>query len=190
MKPVEILKIFGYIFLLMFLLLLLKGLSTFEFAIRDKTVQYEEVFTEEFLPQKGIRDLLRGGKKVPDEYTLELGLFQNLKATSVLPKLTYDSTDTVYMELRVRTNLHPDYSGVLALEAKEGELINIKTLTGQHAYQILKTPEFAFNDLGNLIILHELQVMRTLEVDSSIDLGDVTLDYIKVFKKHTPEQLF
>ena len=101
MKPIEILKVFGYIFVLLLCFALMQGLSTFEFSTRDKTVTYEQTWVEDFSSDLDLAQWSLSSEEIKTkkkQLVFNLDPEENsLKATSLMSGLV----DSGYVSVKV-----------------------------------------------------------------------------------------
>lgn len=124
MKFIEILKVFGYILVLLLCFVLLKGLSTFEYFLRsDKSVKYEQIWKEDFSDDLDTEQWILSDKDIKlinNQLVLSLSSEVNSqKATTALPELV----DSGYVSVKIEQPLPgPQYKTSV-------ELINDKTFS-------------------------------------------------------------
>lgn len=156
MQVAETLKIFFYLFLIFIGLCAIKLLSDFEFALRDKTITYQEEWSVDFSKSLD-RDIwdsdVKGHKK--DGKKLLMFLPKN-KDTNTLVFSKPIEADSGYFEIKLKTPLSKSSKTkvILAMRDESHLLIPVKDTTG---YQRIKTPVISAADMEAL----EFSLTRT-----------------------------
>ena len=189
-EPIEIVKIFGYIFVLLICYILLKGLSSFEFALRDQTVTYEKIWNADF---SGPLDTLvwttsEGGYRVEDE-KLILSLSDSLAVARVRSYKKFDA-DTGYFQLKLKL---PE-SELLKSRLKiifEDRLDEIIPLDKLGEYQTLRSSLLGTNSLESL----ELSLSRVSGAirDSSfheMNSQGLIISNLSFYRQNRPQKVF
>ena len=101
MKVIEVLKVFGYIFVLLICFVLLQALSALEFESRDKSVSYEKIWSENFsndLDTDAWTLIGNNIKQEKDQLILNLGPADNGQhAVTLFPTMV----DSGYVSIKV-----------------------------------------------------------------------------------------
>ncbi len=190
-KVLEVLKIFFYLIILLMALAVLKWLSRFEFTVRDKTIQYEEVIVEDFRKEIGIWDRIKGAETESGTKVIDIGAHD-----AAYTKFTFldsiQSQDTGYYEIKYKPMLTQYHKVVLVVESNFSTEFVIDTVdTALTDYTIYKSPILPFSSLKNLQF-HKLRHTRE-ELNSfgvSPQEGSIELEYIKFVKQVKPQELF
>jgi len=152
----ETLKIFFYLFLIFLGLCAIKLLSDFEFALRDKTITYQEEWSVDFSKRLD-RDIwesdLKGHKK--DGKKLLMYLPKNKDSNTLLFYKAMEA-DSGYFEIKLKTPLSTSSQAkvILAMRDESHLRIPVKDTTG---YQRIKTPIISAADIEAL----EFSLTRT-----------------------------
>lgn len=181
----------------MLAIVLLKGLSTFEFSMRDKTVTYEDLYVQDFSPKgRGLLKKLTSTTKDRDNSTyLKLNFDVAAQKSFRLPidsSFVFNSRDTGYIEIKLKTNL-PSTIPTSLVWIDVDNLSTVITDLNQKIKgdQIIKSELFPFQNFHQL----ELRFLQPEGRDSLVPVASANkascfLDYVKFVKEVKQEQVF
>ncbi len=198
----SIAKVFFYIFVLMLALTLLKGLSTFEYSLRDKSLTYNEVLSMDFKTdnKKGLINRLRNGNSEPVDSLLKLdmGVSNAVISSKSIDGIALESQDSGYIELRYRAELHPATAAELVWRNKTNSKMSIQKIDAEiEEFLVVKSDLISFSDFSELeVIVDEAKIKQHILQDSMLSaqepfaLGHVYMDYVKFIAELKQKPLF
>lgn len=191
MKFVEVIKVFGYILVLMLCFALMKGLSTFEYNLReDKSVSYEQGWAEDF-SQALDKDRwkLSGGNIKLDNGELVLSL-NKLDSPQVAMVDFPTIADSGYVSLSaILPAESSQIEAIIAIRSTNGADIPLDETHIEAQYYELRSQMLAGKDLATIVM--------TLSANAKMD--SIPLDYrpqklviksLQYMKMVRPQKLF
>lgn len=184
----------------MLALLLLKGLSTFEYSLRDKEATYKEVFSNDFKTKEGFITKLRKGKESATDSLLliDMGLSDAVAISRTIEGITVESQDTGYIELRYRSELHPITQAEIVWRNKENKKQLIQQINPVvDEFVVVNSELISFADFSEIaILLDNTGIQQGTQQDSllssqgPIELGILYIDYVKFIAELKQKPLF
>lgn len=175
----------------MLALLLLKGLSTFEYSLRDKTITFEEVLLEDYDSNegKGFLKSLRSGGDVHNFQTIDLGKSDSTLSPISISQATVESQDSGYIEIKYRAELNPKTSAEFVIEDKlkvKHSVLRIEE--NKTEFEIMRSDLFQLSQFAQLLIVLSKEesgkaTQDSLKIAKAYHLGYVYLDYMKLIAK-------
>lgn len=182
-------------------LLLLKGLSTFEYSLRDKATTYMDVLMEEFeTKEKGLFSAIKNAAKEEDEIsllTIDLGASTSaLKLIDVYENVT-ELQDTGFLEIKYKAVVEPFTVADFIWQDKSKVKHTLKRVDpDEKGFVVLKSDLISLSHFSDLKIALDKQESKALmlqdssNVDKHLLLGFIYIDYLKVVAKIEQTPLF
>jgi hypothetical protein len=190
MKVGEVLKIFGYIFVLLLCFALMQGLSTFEYNLReDKSITYELSWSEDFgSASESNRWTLRGDNIQFNEQQLILELTSDGMAQIAILQFP-EIIDSGYVEIKVivpevASPAKPSY----ALRHPSGKELPLVRTKSEATTQEWRSPVLAGKDLGSIVLT--LAAGQSLDSIADYQAQSMIVNSIQFMKQVHPKKLF
>lgn len=182
-------------------LLLLKGLSTFEYSLRDKATSYKDVLLEEFeTKEEGFFNAIKNAAKDEDEIsllTIDLGASNSaVKLLDVYENVT-ELQDTGFLEIKYKAAVEPFVVADFIWQDKSKVKHTIKRVDAdEKGFVVLKSELISLSHFSDLMIALDKQESRAMMLQDSttenenMHSGFIYVDYLKVVAKIDQAPLF
>ncbi len=190
MKVVEVLKIFGYIFVLMLCFALMQGLSTLEYNLReDKSVTYEMSWAEDLgSASEDKRWTLRGDNIRFEKKQLILELHSDgvpQLATAQFPEIVDSGYVSIKAILPKNTLLA---KSSIILYGTGGEALPLEITETEAATQEWRSKVLSGKDLASVAL--SLTPGQSLDSVTNYQLQSMVIESIQFMKQVQPKKLF
>lgn len=200
MEILKVAKVFFYIFILMVAVVLLKGLATFEYSLRDKTVSYEEVLVEEFdTNNNGFFSAFKKDTKQAKASILRINLGESDSTMSYVDiyKGEIESLDSGYIEIKYRAELSPYTIADFVWFDKQKNKQSIRNLDPNFTeFTSIKSDLIQLSEFSHLEVhldkkaIKERQSLDSLTLNQASHLGNIYIDYLKFVSEIRQKPLF
>lgn len=190
-KLLEELKIILYILGLFFAVLLLKGLSMFEYNLRDKATTYKDVYVEEF-DTKQLRNFFKRSKEkniTQEEGRLLMTLGGEYTTEGEIPldEIEYGPSDTGYIEIKI----NPGGIASLVWRDVHHEIHSIAELSSNtRNYIVVKSDLLALSDFSRLEIISYKALGNKTSDATQVPISEYKVEYVKFVQRIIQEELF
>lgn len=190
MKFIEVLKVFGYILVLILCFALMQALSIFEFNLReDKSITYEQSWAEDFSkPLDDKRWTLKGSEISlhKKQLILELtDLDSTQRAIAMFPSIT----DSGYVAIKVK---FPTDTSLIESEfelvQKSGAGVSLEAFDSNDVYKELRSSILAGGDLKSISM--SIASVSKDSLISPYEPEQLIIESIRFMKQVRPQKLF
>jgi len=179
-------------------MLLLKGLSTFEYGLRDKAITYEEVLMKDYDSSEGKSFIkaLKNSKNKVGYMTIDLGDIDSTLSSIIIFNEELETRDSGYLEIKYRSDISPYTVVEFSWEDRLGEKHTLEKIPyKQSRFSSRKSVLIPLMDFSSLTIELDKNGSRELIARDSIarakhHLGYIEIDYLKATAEITQKPLF